>query len=154
MFYVTKKGSYSIRAMLQLATNLKEKGRTHIGEVAEQTHIPEPFLRKIFAHLAKAGIVKSQRGLTGGIRLLRDSAKISILDIVEAVEGQLGIYKCLVNPDICRKSGSCNTQIMWRGIQESLKNTLQTITLDSLYDEEDIMGCIFPNLGIKKNDSL
>jgi len=154
MFYVTKKGSYSIRAVLQLSMNLKDKGRTHIGEVAQQTHIPEPFLRKIFASLARAGIVKSQRGLTGGIRLLKEVENITVLDIVEAVEGQLGIYKCLVDPGVCRKSGNCNTQIMWRGIQDSLKETLSKINLQSLYDEEDIMGCIFPNMGIKSNQSL
>ena len=154
MFYVTKKGSYSIRAMLQLSTNLKDKGRTHIGEVAQQTHIPEPFLRKIFASLARAGIVKSQRGLTGGIKLLKDLEEVSILDIVEAVEGEFAIYKCLTDPSICRKSGHCHTQIMWQGIQDSLIDTLKNINLASLYDEEDVMGCIFPNLGIKKNKSL
>lgn len=154
MFYVTKKGSYSIRALLQLATNIEDKGRTHIGEVAKQTHIPEPFLRKIFASLAKAGIVKSQRGLTGGIKLLKKIEDVSVFDIVEAVEGELSIYKCLNNPGICRKSGNCLTQFMWQGIQDTLKETLKNVTVASLYDEEDIKGCIFPNLGVKNNASL
>ena len=79
-------------------------------------------MRKIFAKLAKSGIVKSQRGLTGGIKLVKDIEDITVLDIVEAVEGQLGIYKCLVNPEICTKSGNCHTQTMWFEIQNSLKD--------------------------------
>lgn len=150
MFYVTKKGSYSIRALLQMAANIKEKGRTHIGEIARQTEIPEPFLRKIFASMAKNGIVRSRRGLTGGVELLQDISKLSIYDVVVAVEGEMAIYKCLKNPSICTKSGHCETQNMWVEIQESLKNTLKRIRITSLYDKEDLKGCIHPGFGMRE----
>lgn len=150
MFYVTKKGSYSIRALLQMAANIKEKGRTHIGEIAQQTEIPEPFLRKIFANMARNGIVRSRRGLTGGVELIRDIDTITIYDVVVAVEGEMAIYKCLKNPGICVKSGRCETQHMWSEIQESLKATLKRIRITSLYDKNDLKGCIHPGYGMRE----
>jgi Rrf2 family transcriptional regulator, nitric oxide-sensitive transcriptional repressor len=154
MFYVTKKGSYSIRALLQLAANIKDKGRTHIGEIADQTHIPEPFLRKIFANMAKNGIVRSKRGLSGGVDLLHEIDDITVYDVMIAVEGELAIYKCLKHPEICSKSGNCQTQNMWKAIQDNLVDSLKKIKIKHLYDGDDILGCIHPELGVRDGVKL
>ena len=103
---LTSKAEYALRAMVFLAEN-QEKERPHARQIAERQTIPYKFLAQIMRDLRQAGIVKSVRGPQGGVRLARAADEINLLEIVEAVEGPLNIYTCVVGEGICEMQVTC-----------------------------------------------
>lgn len=89
----SKGSEYAVRAMLQVAETNSFEGFSP-REICRQAEIPEAFGRKALAELAKAQIIQGTRGPGGGYRLLREPAKISLLDIVLAVDGDNAFAEC------------------------------------------------------------
>jgi len=83
---------YALRAMIYLA-NENPESRT-VGQIAAVTQVPRPYLSKLMQNIAKAGLVRSQRGLHGGYMLAKDPEKTTILDVVNAVDPLERIRKC------------------------------------------------------------
>ncbi len=97
---------YGFRIVLHLAKQL-DNVRIEAQEISKAQIIPERFLFKIMGNLVKAGIVKSFRGAKGGFTLARKTEDISLLDVVEAIEGPVLINCCLDNKELCtRNAGS------------------------------------------------
>ncbi len=83
---------YALRAVAHLAR--RSPGSCKTQEIAEATKVPAPYLSKVLQNLGKAEIVRSQRGLGGGVRLVVDPAQLTILDVVNAVEPLQRITSC------------------------------------------------------------
>ncbi|MFQ6032879.1 MAG: RrF2 family transcriptional regulator, partial [Candidatus Zixiibacteriota bacterium] len=97
---LTKAGDYAIRGMLYLAE--QPEGRvTTISEIALKRDIPRGFLAKIFQTLAKSGLVYSTQGNTGGFLLGKSKDKITLREIVEAVDGPVYLNYCLIHRGEC-----------------------------------------------------
>lgn len=121
-------GEYAIRAMVGLAT--APFGTVmQISEIADQWDISENFLRKITAHLAKAGLICSQRGTKGGIRLAIPAEKLTLLDVIEAAEGKMFLNKCLMGPECCTRTSWCAMRDVWREAQDAMKSILSKKSL-------------------------
>jgi Rrf2 family protein len=89
MLSITTKSPYALRALAELA-RCGGEGPVPIGELARRRDIPVQFLEQLFAVLRRAGILKSQRGVKGGYSFARDPGEITVLEIVELLDGQLG----------------------------------------------------------------
>ncbi len=89
---ISKTVEYALRAAVYLADQTGEARTT--GQIAEVTRVPAPYLAKVLQNLAQAGLVHSQRGLHGGFTLARDPARLTIWDVVEAVEPLQRIREC------------------------------------------------------------
>ncbi len=113
---ITQQADYAVRAVLELALHAEDEECLASGEIARQQSIPAPFLAKIVARLAAAGIVATQRGVNGGIRLTRPANEITLLDVVEAIDGPLTLNRCGHRPDECPRSGSCAVHPAWLAI--------------------------------------
>jgi Rrf2 family protein len=124
-------GEYAIRAMLRLASLLPGDS-TQITEIASQWEIPENILRKIISQLAKAQLIFTQRGIGGGIRLAQPADKLTLLDIIEAVEGKIYLNKCLIGPDFCSRTSWCAVHLVWREAQQKMKEILSSKSLAEL----------------------
>lgn len=96
---------YAFRAVLHLSC-LPRGQVVEAKLIAEEEHIPMRFLLKIFRLLIQAGIVESYRGINGGYALARTPAEISMLDVIEAIEGPIRINRCLISPGECSKKFS------------------------------------------------
>jgi Rrf2 family transcriptional regulator, iron-sulfur cluster assembly transcription factor len=131
---LTKRGDYAIRATLALA-------RTPAGErlsarrIAEEQRIPVQILPRIMTDLTRAGLVVSTPGRTGGYELARTRASISVLDVIEAVEGDAQRRRCVLRGGPCRPAGVCDVHAVFAGAQDALLAALGTATLDGLADE-------------------
>jgi Rrf2 family protein len=139
---LTYTAEYAIRAMLHLSS-IPLGSVANIATISREWSIPEAFLRKIIAQLSKAGLISSQRGLGGGVQLAKDPAALTLLDIVEAVEGKITLNKCLVSDDACPRAEWCSVHTIWGEAQEALKSVLRrenlaTIAADSLAHRERI----------------
>lgn len=88
MISITTKSPYALQALAELGRS--GDGPVPIGELARRRDIPAQFLEQLFATLRRAGILKSQRGVKGGYTFARPPAQITVLEVVELLEGPLG----------------------------------------------------------------
>ena len=107
---VTRAGEYAIIGLLYLAKQ-PERRTVMIDEISEAERIPKSFLAKIFQSLAKAGFVESHRGAHGGFSLARPAAEINLLQILNCVEREFALQKCVGEEPACvvapERLGSC-----------------------------------------------
>ena len=89
MLAITSKSPYAVRALAELARS-GGSGPVPIGEIARRRDIPGQFLEGLFATLRRAGILQSQRGVKGGYSFARAPDELTVLEVVEALEGSLG----------------------------------------------------------------
>jgi len=131
---LTMTGEYALRAMLYICS--KPKGSIfQISEISTTNEIPESFLRKIIPQLNKSGILQSQRGIGGGISLLKAAEEFTPLEIIETVEGEIGLNKCLISSDFCSNEKWCSVHILWSEAQKKLKESLSAKTMAQLAEE-------------------
>jgi Rrf2 family protein len=89
MISITSKSPYAVLALAELARSAGAEP-VPIGELARKREVPVQFLEQLFAVLRRAGIISSQRGVKGGYRFARDPASVTVLEIVELLDGPLG----------------------------------------------------------------
>jgi Rrf2 family transcriptional regulator, iron-sulfur cluster assembly transcription factor len=131
---VSTRGDYAARALLSLALHGSDRP-TSVKEIAERTHLPQPYLEQILLSVKGAGLVRSKRGVGGGYVLARPPERITLADIVAAVEGpQLPLAE---HPDHCE--GHCVLQEIWVGVDEETRRVLERVTLAQLV-ERTIVG--------------
>ena len=128
---LTRKGEYAIRGIVYLAKQTPGKVIL-VSEVAEATGVPQTFLAKIFQSFAKLGLVNSFRGTGGGFLLGRAPAKITLRQVVEAVEGPIIPNRCLTGEDFCEREAECTVHPVWRKVQSEIAAILDAVTLEDL----------------------
>src|SRR5829696_7582142 len=89
MLSITTKSPYAVRALTELA-RAGEPGPVPIGELARRRDVPVQFLEQLFAVLRRAGLLRSQRGVKGGYSFAREPSEITVLELVELLDGPLG----------------------------------------------------------------
>src|SRR5215208_7378797 len=89
MLSITSKSPYALRALVELSKS-GSAGPVPIGELARRREIPVQFLEQLFASLRRAGILRSQRGVKGGYSFAREPSDVTVLEIVELLDGKLG----------------------------------------------------------------
>jgi Rrf2 family transcriptional regulator, iron-sulfur cluster assembly transcription factor len=92
---------YGIRAVIYLANQPLSDGKTGIKKISKDLNLPTPFLAKILQQLAKKKILSSSKGPHGGFSLLKDPRKITLLDIVNTIDGQDVFTNCLMHNGSC-----------------------------------------------------
>lgn len=132
---------YAFRMVLHMSVLLY--GEKVTGAVlAEQEVIPERFLLKIMRSLVAAGIMKSFRGVDGGFALNREPKDISMLDVINAVEGNAYLQRCLYDAGSCSKScmGRCAVNEAMARIQSDLIYKMKDVTFDKLAAREVVIA--------------
>ena len=131
MIRLTKAGEYGLRAVRYLVEN-GDASRISIGDISENKKIPEPFLRKLFKPLVQQGIILSTRGVAGGVRLARDPKDITVLEVVEALEGPLALNECLLEDSACEFLSECGMHDVWDETQSAMAKVLRSKNLTDL----------------------
>ena len=128
---LTKRGDYAVRAMLALARGAGN-GLLSARRIADAMAIPVRFLPQVLADLQRAGLVEAEAGRSGGYRLARGAAAISLLDVIEAVEGDSRRRACVLRGGPCGQDGTCDVHDVFYAGQEALLSTLAGSTLADL----------------------
>lgn len=128
---LTKAGEYAVRAILYLASCDREVV-VRKAEIAEAMAIPPHFLSKIAQMLARAGLLIIKQGASGGYRLPRPPEKISLLSVIEAVEGQIVLNDCLTDHQFCGRSERCAVHNVWVTVREVIRSTLADVNFAEL----------------------
>jgi Rrf2 family protein len=128
---ISRRTDYGLRVILDLA-GLPADARASTQEIATRQSVPSPFLAKIISQLALAGLVTTYRGASGGVALARPPSEISLLEVVEALEGPIRLNRCVLQPDECPRSGYCPIHGVWASAQADLTALLNGTTFADL----------------------
>jgi len=126
---ITRQADYALRAMVFLA-RLKPNERAATKKIAEVQKIPPSFLAKIISQLSIAGLIHTSRGAHGGVVLSRPAAEISLLEVIEAIDGPIALNECTVAPGNCEKAGDCPLHDIWQETQDELVAKLRSTRFD------------------------
>ena len=139
---LTRAGEYAVRCVLYLAS----QGVGVVSnrkQIAETMDIPEQFLSKIAQQLARAGIIEIVQGAKGGLRLVVSPEKLSLLDVVETVIGEIFLNDCVMQPESCQRSNACTVHRVWETARNQLRETLREASFSKLLQED---SCLDPLL--------
>ena len=121
---LTKRADYAIRAVLALARAPGSERRS-VRQVAADQRIPARFLHQVMGDLVRAGLVEATVGRSGGYRLAKPSTGISLLDVVEAVEGDSRRSVCVLRGGPCALDGVCNVHAVFAAAQDDALSRLR-----------------------------
>ncbi|HSX64635.1 MAG TPA: SUF system Fe-S cluster assembly regulator [Pseudoxanthomonas sp.] len=127
MLRVTKLTDYATVVLTVLAARPGEV--LSAADLAEQSGLEPPTVSKLLKPLAQAGLVEGLRGVHGGYRLARDAAGISLIEIVEAMEGPLAMTECSQLDGHCGIAHQCGVRTNWRLINDVVADALRGVTL-------------------------
>lgn len=126
---------YGMRAMVDLTLHNSDQP-VQLKDIAERQQISLAYLEHLIMLLTSAGIVKSTRGVHGGIRLAKSPEQIQLKEILEVLEGPLAPVDCLKDEKGCPRSGTCATRDIWNDMKKALEGVLESNTLQDLADRQ------------------
>ena len=131
---ISTKGRYGLRILLDLA--LHENGSPRlIRDIAESQSISEKYISRLIIDLRKAGMVKSIRGAKGGYKLARIPKYLTLLDVVEVMEGPISVVDCVGSPFSCERKELCAAREIWMRLNAEIRESLVKVTLQDLVDQ-------------------
>jgi FeS assembly SUF system regulator len=127
MLRVSKLTDYATVVMTCLAA--VGDGVTSAQTLAERARLEAPTVSKLLKQLSQAGLVSSERGINGGYRLARPAERISIADIVVAMEGPIGMTECSAHSGACGHEPHCGVRVNWQRINQAIAGALANVSL-------------------------
>ncbi len=129
--HLTREGDYAVRVVVDLAG--RDRGElVRTEDLTVATGVPRAYLTKIIQVLVRAGLVRTRQGPGGGVALIRDPASITLLQMVEAVEGPIRLNRCLERAGECPRDAFCSVHPVWVHIQAVLVRELEAVTAKDL----------------------
>lgn len=128
---ITRQADYALRAMYYLS-KLEPSERAATSLIADEQRIPPSFLAKIISQLSIAGLIHTSRGARGGVSLARPPENISILEVVEAIDGPLTLNECTHSIDACPFGENCPIRPVWCDVQSEMVERLRNTSFAAL----------------------
>jgi Rrf2 family protein len=132
---ITRATEYAVRCVLHLALEPPDRVVPR-REIAAVRGIPEHFLGKIAQRLSRHGIIRIHQGARGGYELVTPPGRLTLLEVVEAGEGNISLNKCALHPRSCSLSCSCSVHRVWSDARRQLRATLAGVTFADLAAQE------------------
>ncbi|RMH66055.1 MAG: Rrf2 family transcriptional regulator [Calditrichaeota bacterium] len=133
---LSKSCVYGIRALLYLSVN-RDREYVPISEISELLGISFHFLTKILQELTAVGIVKSRKGIKGGVALAQPADKITLYNIIMHLDGEALFNECVLGLPGCADDNPCSMHKIWSSVKKELQGNLQTETLAHLARQID-----------------
>jgi FeS assembly SUF system regulator len=127
MLRVSRLTDYAAVVMTVIAVHPSDVLST--AQIAEEARLELPTVSKLLKLLGHAGLVESFRGVNGGYRLARAAETISLADIVEAMEGPIGLTECSLAQGQCDRHAQCGVSDSWRSVSGAIDGVLRSMTL-------------------------
>jgi Rrf2 family protein len=128
---ITRQADYAARAILYLA-QIGNGKRVATSQVAKEQKIPPSFLTKIISQLSIAGLLHTSRGAHGGVKLAREPQNITLLEVIEAIDGPLQLNICVGGEGNCTLEENCPMRPVWCEAQNELKEKLKNTNFAQL----------------------
>ena len=131
---ISTKGRYGLRILLDLALHDQDEPRL-MKDIARSQQISEKYISRLILPLNEAGFITSFRA-KGGLKLAKAPKEITLLEIVEAMEGRIAIVDCVFDKDFCPKSGECSACKIWTSLNKKIRKQMAEITLKDVLKSE------------------
>lgn len=132
MIRMSKLTDYGTVVMTYLARN---PARVHnAAEIAAAVHLSLPTVSKILKILAREALLISHRGTKGGYSLARPPREITVAQIIDAIEGPIGLTECSSSPGLCEQETSCSVRPNWMKINQVVRQALSRMTLAEMIE--------------------
>ena len=128
---ITRQADYAVRAVFYLARQ-EHTERAATSTIAEEQNIPPSFLAKIISQLSIAGLLHTSRGARGGVTLAREPKEITLLEVVEAIDGPIQLNECVGDEGTCSFDGECPLRSVWCEAQDELVKRLKATNFADL----------------------
>ena len=132
---ISTKGRYGTRALLDVAMHQGE-GPVQLKVIAERQQLSISYLEHIVAPLISAGILRSVRGVNGGVLLARPAKEIKLNEVIRALEGSVALVECVDDPSVCPRADHCATRDMWTEIKKAMDGVLESTTIQKLVERQ------------------
>ncbi len=130
---ITRQADYAVRAMVYLAQIGSER-RASTSQIAQEKQIPPSFLAKIVSQLSVAGLLQTSRGARGGVSLAKPADEISLLDVVEAIDGPILLNECVADHGSCVFGDDCPMKPVWCDAQQELVQRLGAVNFSQFLE--------------------
>lgn len=137
---LTRRGDYAVRTMLALAAGTDQPGLVSARRIAALMSIPGRFLPHVLHDLVGAGLVEGRTGRAGGYRLARPPSRITLLEVVEAAEGDGGPPTCVLRGGPCRPDGRCAVHDPFAAARAAVRERLASTTLEDVPMDWETFG--------------
>lgn len=135
---LTRAADYGVRVMIHLAS-LPTGSRMPLGELAAAVTVPESFLSKVLQTLTRAGFLVSRRGADGGFELAPGKMEVSMLNVIEAIDGPIQLNVCLRKEETCERAGECAAHPVWVEAQAAMVAVLAAATIGKLASHPQVL---------------
>ena len=134
---IGSKGHYGVRAMVALA-RAYGAGPLPLSGIAAQEDLSSAYLEQLMIRLRRAGLVEGSRGAHGGYILVQDPSRVTVGQVMRALEGPVALLECaseLDDPSCCEKESDCPSRLVWQKMKESIAQVMDSTTLADLCRE-------------------
>ena len=131
---ISTKGRYGLRILIDLATHDSSKPRL-VRDIAVSQQISEKYISRLIVDLRRARLVRSVRGMKGGFFLAKPPKEITLLDILETMEGTLSVVDCVMQPEKCAQNVNCSARNIWKKLNEGIRELMRRITFEEILSE-------------------
>lgn len=128
---ISTKARYGLRILIDIVQFGGDRPRM-IREISESQGISQKYIGRLIIDLRKAGILRSVRGAKGGYVLKKKPTDLSILEIVEVMEGKMGLVKCVISPKVCKRSPACPSRQIWCKLTNEMRGALARTKLSDV----------------------
>ncbi|MFC1961868.1 RrF2 family transcriptional regulator [Chloroflexota bacterium] len=136
---LSTKGRYGTRALLDIA--LHQDGEpVPLKEIAQRQQISLAYLEHLISPLVSGGIIRSTRGIGGGVSLAKSPEAIKLSEVLVLLEGSIAPAQCVNNPQACTRSSFCVTRDVWIELKQAMDGVLEATTLQELATRQNLKG--------------
>ncbi|MCG8338736.1 MAG: Rrf2 family transcriptional regulator [Proteobacteria bacterium] len=132
---LSSKCRYGIRAVIEIARNYQQRP-TKRKEIAASQNLDDSYLENILIDLKNKNIVSALRGAKGGFVLKRAPEEITLLNVIESLQGDLSPAECLSTPAVCDRVENCVTRPVWQKMKNAQEDVLKNVTIKDLLEKE------------------
>ena len=135
---LSTRGQYGTRVLLDVALHGKEP--VLLKNVARRQQIPLSYLKRLTGPLVTGGLLRSTRGVRGGVTLAKPPELIKLTEIIQLLEGSICLVECVDDPGVCERSQFCATRDIWGEMRKAMSGVLEAITLRDLVERQKKKG--------------
>ena len=128
---ISTKGRYGLRILIDLATHDPAKPRL-IRDIAQSQQISEKYISRLVIDLRRANLIRSVRGVNGGFHLAKRPEEITLLEVLETMEGPISVVDCVRSPEKCKRQHLCPARDIWTELNDGIRQLTRNITLDDI----------------------
>jgi len=132
---LSTRARYGTRALLDIALYWGGEA-VLMKDIARRQCISLPYLQHLISPLVEGGIIKSTRGVGGGVWLAKSPEKIKLNEVVQLLEGSIAPAECINKPEVCSRAKLCATRDIWGELNRAIETVLESTTLQDLVEQQ------------------